>query len=189
MGTKPHTRDWSELTWNWVFSTGDPTSDQKLGTAADAGWPYAKLCAWTYLNDHAAAHDIMDHAVENTSAYLTRNVNCPDWKLLSHLKSSIRRRAQQESAKRKREIQFGSLTDLEALCFSKPSAEQRIYALELFARLSPFSQSIVRWRALGFSWRKIAGELEMDHTAVRRAYIREVETLLHDLSQSGDLSK
>jgi hypothetical protein len=28
----------------------------------------------------------------------------------------------------------------------------------------------------------------MDHTAVRRAYFREVESLLHDLSQPGDFS-
>jgi len=47
----------------------------------------------------------------------------------------------------------------------------------------------VKWRALGYSWRTIAEELEMDHTAVRRAYIREMELLLHDLSQPGELSQ
>jgi hypothetical protein len=39
-----------------------------------------------------------------------------------------------------------------------------------------------------YSWRQIAEQLEMDHTAVRRAYFREVESLPHDLSQPGDFS-
>jgi hypothetical protein len=37
---------------------------------------------------------------------------------------------------------------------------------------------------LGYSWREIADSLEMDHTVVRRAYFREVETLLNELSRS-----
>lgn len=37
-----------------------PASDQKLEIAAKAAWPYALLCSWSYLNDLAAAHDLMD---------------------------------------------------------------------------------------------------------------------------------
>jgi DNA-directed RNA polymerase specialized sigma24 family protein len=65
-------------------------------------------------------------------------------------------------------------------------AEQRVYANELFARLSPFAQSIMERRWLGYSWRKIAAHLDMDHTAVRRAYFRELEALRRALSQPGD---
>jgi DNA-binding NarL/FixJ family response regulator len=160
-----------------------------MEAAAIAAWPYAMFCAWTYLNDHAAAHDIMDLAVENVSGYISRHADCSDKKLLSRTKSVIKRRAQQESAKRNREIQFGSLIDMEKLYIGQPEAEQRVYAIEIFERLSPFAQSIVSRRSLGYSWRKIAEDLEMDHTAVRRAYFREVESLLHDLSQPGELSQ
>ena len=100
----------------------------------------------------------------------------------------IKRRARQQSAKRSRESQYGSLIDLEKLYIGQPEAEQRVYANEIFGRLSQFAQSIVEWRWLGYSWRQIAEELEMDHTAVRRAYFREVESLLQALSQPGDFS-
>ena len=110
-------------------------------------------------------------------------------KLASRIKSVIKRRAQQQSAKRRLEIPHGSLIDMEKLYIGQPEAEQRVYGRELLERLSPVAQSIVKWRALGYSWRTIAEELEMDHTAVRRAYIREMELLLHDLSQPGELSQ
>ncbi len=70
---QPHGRIWQELTWSWAYSTGHPTSDQRLEAAAKTAWPYALLCAWTYLNDHAAAHDLMDHAVQNAFDYLGRH--------------------------------------------------------------------------------------------------------------------
>ena len=185
----PHGRIWQELTWSWAYSTGHPASDQRLEAAAKAAWPYALLSAWTYLNDHAAAHDLMDHAVQNTSNYIGRHPDFPDRKLAWHIKSVIKRRARQQAAKKSREIQYGSLLDLEKLYVGQPEVEQRIYANELFARLSPFAQSIVRWRWLGYSWREIAKNLDMDHTAVRRAYFREMASLLHALSHSGDLSQ
>ena len=186
---QPKRRIWQELTWSWAYSTGHPTSDQKLEAAAKAAWPFAILSAWTYLNDHAAAHDLMDHAVQNGSEYIGRHPDCPDRKLISRIKSVIKRRAQQLSAKRSRELQYDSLLDLERLYFVQPEAEQRTYAGEIFARLSPFAQSIMEWRWIGYSWRAIAGQLEMDHTAVRRAYFRELESLLRSLSQSGDKAK
>ena len=104
------------------------------------------------------------------------------------IKGVIKRRARQQSAKRSREIQYGSLLDLERVYVGQSEAEQRVYANELFARLSPFAQSIVERRWLGYSWRKIAAHLDMDHTAVRRAYFRELEALRRALSQSGALS-
>lgn len=185
----PQGRIWQELTWSWAYSTGHPTSDQCLEAAAKAAWPYALLCAWTYLNDHAAAHDLMDHAVQAGFDYLGRHVGCSDQKLAWRIKSAIKRRAQQQSAKRSREISSGSLRDLERMCADAPDTEQRIYASEVLARLSPFARSIVEWRWLGYSWRKIAEHLEMDHTAVRRAYFREVESLISALSEPGELSR
>ena len=111
----PQRRIWQELSWSWAYSTGNPASDQKLEAATKAAWPYAILCAWTFLNDHDAAHDLMDYAVQNTSSYVGRHPDCPDKKLTLHLKSVIKRRARQQSAKRSREIQYGSLIDLEKL--------------------------------------------------------------------------
>ena len=186
---QPHGRIWQELTWSWAYSTGHPASDQRLEAAAKAAWPYALLCAWTYLNDQPAAHDLMDHALQNGSGYIGRHPGCPDKKLSQRVKSVIKRRARQLAAKKSREIQYGSVFDLESLCVGQSDVEQRIYANELFARLSPLAQSIVQWRWLGYSWRKIAEDLDMDHTVVRRAYFREMASLLHALSQPGDSSR
>jgi hypothetical protein len=77
------------------------------------------------------------------------------------------------------------LRDLEKVYVCQSEEEQKVYANELFARLSPFAQAIVEWRWLGYSWRKIATHLDMDHTAVRRAYFRELEALCRALSQPG----
>ena len=186
---QPQGSNWKEPTWSWASSTGSPASNEKLEAAAKAAWPYAIRCAWTYLYDHAAAYDLMDHAVENAASYILRHAECPEMKLTARIKSVIKRRAQQQSAKRRLEIPYGSLIDMEKLYIGQPEAEQRVYGRELLERLSPVAQSIVKWRALGYSWRKIAEDLEMDHTAVRRAYIREMESLLHDLSQPGELSQ
>jgi len=82
----------------------------------------------------------------------------------------------------------GLLLDIEQVQAGKSGAEQRVYANELFDRLSPFAQSIVNWRWLGYSWREIARQLEMDHTAVRRAYFRELDSVLGSVSRSGDSS-
>jgi hypothetical protein len=180
----PKGRIWQELTWTWAFSTGHLASDQKLAAAAEAAWPYALLYAWTYLNDHDAAHDLMDHAIENTRDYAGRHADFPVEKLQWRMKSSLKRRAQQQAAKRRFEVQSGSLADLENVLVSQPEAEQQLYAKELLECLSPFARSIANRRWLGYSWREIADSLEMDHTVVRRAYFREVETLLNELSRS-----
>jgi hypothetical protein len=35
---QPHGRIWQELTWSWAYSTGHPTSDQRLEAAAKTAW-------------------------------------------------------------------------------------------------------------------------------------------------------
>jgi len=180
---------WQELTWTWAYSTGHQASDQRLEAAAKAAWPYAMLCAWTYLNDHHAAHDLMDLAVENTSQYALRQQDLPVRHLVWRMKSVIRRRARQQAAKRRFEVPYGSLLEVEKLYFVEPDAQERVYAGELMDRLAPFAQSIAKWRWLGFSWREIAQQLEMDHTVVRRAFFREIASLLDTLSRSRGDSK
>src|SRR5215475_14541066 len=174
-----------ELTWSWAYSTGHPASDQKLEAAAKTAWSYAVLCASTYLYDREAAHDLMDYAVENASHYIARHPDRPAGKLISRIKGMIRRRAKQLADKHRHELPFGSLVDLEQLYTGETEAEQRVYANELLERLSPFAQSIVNRRWLGYSWREIARELEMDHTAVRRAYYVELNSVLHSVSRPG----
>ena len=101
----------------------------------------------------------------------------------------LRRRARQIAAKRSREILYGLFVDMEDLYVVQPEVEQRIYAYELFERLSPFAQTIVDWRSMDYSWREIAAKVELDHTSVRRAFNREVKSLLQDLSQPGEMSQ
>ena len=181
----PKNTRWQDLTWSWAYSTGQPASDLILDAAAQADWPYAVLCAWIYLDDGDSAHDLMDHAVQNASDYLGRHSNAPVPKLTMRIKSLLRRRAKQLAAKRSRELSYGSLADLEQMDSSRPEIEQRVYAYEVLAQLSPFANSIVHWRWLEYSWREIAKELGMDHTAVRRAYFRELESVVRSLSRPG----
>ena len=178
-----------ELTWSWAHTTGHPASDQKLEAAAKAAWSYSLLCARTYLNDLDAARELMEHAVDNASRYVTRHPDPPPDKLIARIKSVIRRRARQLSAKRSRELSFGSMLDMESLLAGELEAEKSVFANELLSRMSTFSRAVVNWRWNGYTWREIAGELDMDHTAVRRAYLRELEALLQELSRSGDSPK
>jgi len=183
----PTDRVRQELRWSSVYSTGNAASDEKLEAACKASWSYASLCAWTYLNDIDTAHDLIDHAIENASRYISRHPERSVDKLTARIKSVIRRRAKQLAAKTGRELSSGLLVDLEHFLIAPPVAEQRAYANELLDRLSPFALSVLKWRWVGYSWREIAKQLKMDHTAVRRAYFREIESLLHNLSRSGDL--
>jgi len=182
----PKGHRWKYLTWSWACSTGDPASDQALESAAQAAWLYALLCAWTFLNDQDAAYDLMDHAVQNASAYCTRHPDALSEKLIARMKSVLRRRARQLAARQGRELSYGSLLDLESLYAGQPEVEQQVMANEMFARLSPFAQSVVRRRWLGYTWREIAKQLGLDFSVVRRAYFRELELLLRNLSRSGD---
>jgi hypothetical protein len=180
----PKGRTWQELTWNWAFSTGHLASDQKLAAAAEAAWPYAVLYAWTYLNDLNSAHDLMDYAIENTRGYYARHPDYPLEKFKWRMRSSLKRRAKQQASKRGFELQAASLLQLQEGLFSEPIAEQHVYAKELLEALSPFARTIANRRWLGYSWREIARALEMDHTVVRRAFFREVEKLLAELSRA-----
>ena len=185
----PNVRSSKELTWSWAYSTGHPASDQKLETSAHAAWSYAFLCAWTYLNDQDAAVDLMDHAVQNASLYLARHSDTPEQKLTARIKSVIRRQAKQLAAKHSRELPCGSMRDMEQLHVGYPEAEQSAHARELISRLSPTAQSILAWRWLGYSWREIGGKLEMDYSAVRRAYFRELRLVVRSLSHPGESPK
>lgn len=178
-----------ELTWSWAYTTGHQASDQKLEAAAKAAWSYCLLCARTYLNDQDTARELMEHSVHNASRYIARHPDAPPEKLVARIKSVIRRRAKQLSARRRRELPVGSMLDMESLLAGEPEAEKTVFAKELLSRLSPFAQAIVNRRASGYTWREIARELEMDHTAVRRAYLRELAMLLQKLSRSGDPPK
>lgn len=181
----PNGRTWQVLTWSWACSTGNPASDQVLEAAANAAWPYALLCAWTYLNDQDSAHDLMDRAIQNVTGYIVRHPDTPPGKLTARMKSQLRRRAKQLAAKQAREIPSGSIADLEHLLTTRPEIEQGIYANELFSQLSPFAQSIAHYLWLGYSWRAMERTLEIDHTTLRRAYFRELEYLLENLSRPG----
>src|SRR5215472_3501844 len=55
----PNGRSWQVPTWSWACTTGHPASDQVLEAAANAAWPYAQLCASTYLNDEGSARELM----------------------------------------------------------------------------------------------------------------------------------
>jgi hypothetical protein len=131
----------------------------------------------------------MDHAAHNASQYLARHRDTPEQKLTARVKSVIRRRAMQLAAKRSRELPSGLMRDMEQLQVDHPEAEQRAYSRQLFSRLSATAQSIFDWRWLGYSWREIGGKLEMDHSAVRRAYFQELGFVVRSLSSPGDSPK
>jgi hypothetical protein len=183
----PKCSDWQELTWSWAYSTGYPAFDQRIEAAAKAAWPYALLCAWTYLNDGDSAYDLMDHAIHTSSEYIRNHPDVPTEHLVVKLKDIIRSRSKRIATKSNREVPFGSLIDLEKMLAVPPQAEQMAIAGELFGRLSPFTQSVVRWRLLGYSWREIGQQLEMHHTAIRRAYLRELEILLESIPSRGGI--
>ncbi len=180
---EPH---WEDLTWSWAWRTGHDASDQKLEPAAKAAWPYAQLCAWTYLNDRDLAHDLMEHAVRNTGEYFSRHPDTTEQKLVARIRSVIRRRAKQIAHQRRREVASGSLLDLEHLRASAGEVEESAISSQLFSRLSPFAQNVLHRREFGYTWRDIAAELDLDHTVVRRAYFRELQSLLRSLSRSGE---
>lgn len=185
----PRDPSWEDRTWSWAYTTGHPASDEKLEAAAKAAWPYCRLCARTYLNDSDTAPELMDHAVRNASGYILRHPDAPSQKLVARIKSVIRRRAKQLWARSSHELSVGSISDMEPLLFADQDVENRVFVNELLSRLSPFAQRIENRRSSGYTWREIAQELEMDHTAVRRAYLRELDKLYRQLSRSGDASK
>src|SRR5258708_8993263 len=127
----------------------------------------------------------MDLAVQEVSTFAARHPDSPPNKLIGRIKTAIRRRAKQLAARRSHELSYGSLLAFERIYACQPEAEQRVYATELRSHLSPFGQSIANGRWLGYTWREIASQFEMDHTAIRRAYFRGMEALLKSLSPPG----
>lgn len=177
---------WKDLSWSWAWSTGDDACDGKLEPAAKAAWPYALLCAWTYLNDGDAAHDLMEHSVRNAGEYFSRHPDSTVQKLTARIRSVIRRRAKQIARLRDRETPSGSLWDLEHLRTSAGEVEESAIANQLFSRFSPFAQAVFHRRDFGYTWREIAAELDLDHTVVRRAYFRELQSLRRSLPRPGE---
>jgi hypothetical protein len=116
----------------------------------------------------------MDHAIQNTTEYIARHPNISSAKVNARVKSEIRRHAKHLASGQDREHPNGSASDFEALCAVQPDIEQRIYASEIFARLSPFAQGIVN---------------QMDYSEVRKSYFRELGLLLGNLSQPGESPK
>ncbi len=92
----------------------------------------------------------MEHAVHNTCRYVARHPEAPPEKLTNRIKSVIRRRARQLSARRSRELPFGLTLDMEALLAGELEAEKRVFANELLSRMSPFARAIVNRRASGY---------------------------------------
>jgi DNA-directed RNA polymerase specialized sigma24 family protein len=127
----------------------------------------------------------MDHAIHTTSEYIRNHSDVLTENLTVRLKDIIRSRAKRLATKNNREVPFGSLSELEKMLAVPPEAEQMAIASELFERLSPFTQSVVHWRLLGYSWREIGQQLEMHHTVVRRACLRELESVLHGIPLHG----
>jgi DNA-directed RNA polymerase specialized sigma24 family protein len=128
----------------------------------------------------------MEHAVRNTGEYFSRHPDTTEQKLAARIRSVIRRRAKQMAHQRRREVASGSFLDLEHLRASTGEVEESTIASELFSRLSPFAQSVLNRREFGYTWRDIAVEMDLDHTVVRRAYFRELQSLLRSLSRPGE---
>ena len=128
----------------------------------------------------------MEHAVRNAGKYLSRHPESTEQKLLARIRSVIRRRAKQIAHQRRREVASGSLLDLEHLGTYEGDVEENAIANELFSRLSRFAQTVLNRRWIGYTWREIAAELDLDHTVVRRAYFRELQSLLRSLSHPGE---
>ena len=141
------------------------------------------------MNDHDTAYDLMDHAIQNTTEYIARHPSVTSVKVKARVKSEIRRQAQCLARRQRREYPNGLATDLEVMSVCQPDIEQHTYATEIFAGLSPFAQGIINRRWHGYSWREIGRDLEMDYSEVRKAYFRELGSLLRDLARPGDSPK
>jgi len=123
----PNGRRWQVLTWSWACTTGHPASDQVL-EAANAAWPYAQLCAWTYLNDEDTAHELMDYAIQNATEYIGRHPSATPAKLGARIKSRIRRQAHWLANRQKRErwARVGEGTTLGRLAGSSLNRQREV---------------------------------------------------------------
>lgn len=168
--------------WEWIAPSPSAGTNQLVRAAARRGWSYAVWCAWTYLHDHDAAFDLMDAAVENVAAYVSRlDGCCTEERITCRLRSVLKRVAKQKAKKRRLEFPCGLLTDLENIISlqTQPSdLEQMIVVRDIVRRLSPQAKAILDWLTMGYSWRQIARHIGVDRMKLRRAYDREINSVV-----------
>ena len=176
----------------WYVGSQDRTVDDLFRRVCALAWPYALFCATRYLRDIHAAYDLMDAAVSNAEQYYERfNGNRTSTQIFYRIISVLKRLSKQR-VQNNREIPSGSLPDLEVKArtlSSQPEAEQRAYVQQILAQMTERSRKITYWRIEGHTWRQIGDKLNVNHTAVRRAYHRELRRLLFpafDSQSSGE---
>jgi RNA polymerase sigma factor (sigma-70 family) len=180
--------------WSWITPTSSSETNGMLKAAAAEVWPYALWCAWTYLHDREAAFDLMDRAIENTAGYASRlNDSANEQRFVWRMKSVLSRLAKQEARKHRLEVPYGLLVDLEyaqsQYQAEVPKVEQAVETKDILRRLSPEARNILKWTAMGYSWRQIANHLGVDRMTLRRAYDKEITTVLESLRDSVHKAK
>lgn len=175
--------------WVWIQAGISPAASRDLEAAAEATWRYAVYCAWSYLNDRDAAYDLMDYAMEKMCKYIGRSSSqLRTGKLSSRFHSLVKRRAKQLARRRQTEVALGTLADLANLYQNlkqQPHEEQRLYVQEVLDKISPQARAVAAWRMMGYSWRWIGSNLGIEHSNLRRAFLREVLAALKTSSGGG----
>lgn len=170
----------------WYLGSQGDASDELFRRACALAWPYALYCASRYLHDLHAAYDLMDDAVSNAEQYYQRFHGERTSAQLFHRIVSVLKRLSKQRAQNNREIPSGGLSDMELLAKTlsvKPEAEQQTYAAQIYEQMSNRSKMITHWRLEGHTWREIAERLEVNHTAARRTYLKELRGLLFASSE------
>jgi RNA polymerase sigma factor (sigma-70 family) len=180
--------------WSWIAPTTSAETNGMLKAAATATWSYALWCAWTYLHDRDAAFDLMDRAIENTAGYASRlNGTATEQRLIWRMRSVLKRLAKQEVKKHSLEVPYGLLADLESARSQAqqeiPKFEQAVETKDILKKLSPEARNILKWTAMGYSWRQIAKQLGVDRMTLRRTYDKEIATVLESLRDSVHKAK
>ncbi len=159
----------------WKFeNTLDEALRQQLLSAVESTWSFAHMTAWTYLHDEAQAAEIVEEALEVVSAYALRSVPAPTTrKLTARLHSQVRRLVKQR-ANRIKEESIGSVVDLDSLL--QPGLDhpaEQMFLERILAELTPRARDVARWLQMGYSWREIGATFNIDHSSLRRAFIKE----------------
>jgi hypothetical protein len=170
----------------WYLGSSDPDIDHLFRRVCALAWPYASYCANRYLHDPHAAYDLMDSAVENVESYFERSQRKRNSAQLLYRMLSVIRRHSKSRAQRRREIGYGSLSELEQMAHmhsSKSEAEQMAFVHDVLDKMSPLSREIAYLRLAGHSWRQVANELGADHVTLFRVFHKEVHGLLLSTSE------
>ena len=167
--------------WKWEASL-DGTLRATLLAAAESSWPYARHCAWSYLNDVTFAAEILEESLGVVRSYAVRvSPSPPVQKLTARLRSQIRRVAKQR-AKRLKEEPTGFLHDLDLFVRADhPDPTDLLYLEEVLNLLSPQAKEVAGWIRTGYSWREVGKLSGIDHTVIRRAFRRETDAALAQL--------